>query len=303
MDLLIILERVRAGKLSLEEKVTVSAEASKIGGSQVWLKEKEVFSVEDLLYALMIQSANDAAMALAEHVGGSREGFVELMNRKARELGMKSTSFTSVHGLPPTSGSGTDPDTTTARDLSILCMALTKYPEVFKYTGTRMRGFRNDTVQMVNHNRLLTSVRGCDGFKTGYISAAGFSICVTALRDGKRVIAIVLGSKDRKVRDAKASELIEKGFIALADKAAPAAAAAPVVAPAPAPAPAVAAATHVTAAELDDEADAEELAEDASAEAAAPHSCRRAFFIGILAGLGIAVVIGVVRGFLGARRD
>ncbi|HEY8239844.1 MAG TPA: D-alanyl-D-alanine carboxypeptidase, partial [Kiritimatiellia bacterium] len=252
--------------------------------------------------ALMIQSANDAAMTLAEHVGGSREGFIELMNRKAREIGMKNTVFTSVHGLPPTSGSGVDPDTTTARDLSILCLELLrKHPEALTYTGTRMRGFRNDAVQMVNHNRLLTSVRGCDGLKTGFISAAGFSICVTAQRDGRRVIAIVLGSKDRKVRDAKASELIEKGFIALPEQKA--------TAPQPVkmePAPAAAAekAMSVPDEDAEDLAEAATAAEDEEAEESAkPHTCRRAFFLGILTGLAVAGIIGVVRGFLGVRRD
>lgn len=298
MDLLIILEQVRAGKISLQDKVTVSAAASKIGGSQVWLKEKEVFTIDDLLYALMIQSANDAAMALAEHIGGSKDGFIDLMNKKAREIGMKNTFFTSVHGLPPTPGSGADPDTTTARDLSLLCLELLKYPEVFNYTGTRIRGFRNDTVQMVNHNRLLTSVRGCDGFKTGYIAAAGFSIALTAQRDGKRVIAVVLGSKDRKVRDAKVAELIEKGFLALPEQ--PGAEVAPVPAPAPKPAPAAPAVSEAAPApeEVDDEA-----AETEEPAAEKPHSCRKALYLGILIGLALAGVIGLARGYFGGRRD
>ena len=297
MDLLIILEQVRAGKISLQDKVTVSAAASKIGGSQVWLKEKEVFTIDDLLYALMIQSANDAAMALAEHVGGSKDGFIDLMNKKARELGMKNTFFTSVHGLPPTPGSGADPDTTTARDLSILCLELLKYPEVFNYTGTRVRGFRNDAVQMVNHNRLLTSVRGCDGFKTGYIAAAGFSIALTAQRDGKRVIAIVLGSKDRKVRDAKVAELIEKGFLALPEQPGAAEAAA---APAPKPAPAAPAVSE--AAPVPEDVDEEvDQAEEPSPDK--PHSCRKALYLGILIGLGLAGAIGLARGYFGGRRD
>jgi D-alanyl-D-alanine carboxypeptidase (penicillin-binding protein 5/6) len=297
MDLLIILEQVRAGRVSLQDQVTVSAAASKIGGSQVWLKEKEVFTVDELLYALMIQSANDAAMALAEHVAGSKEGFIDLMNKRAKALGMNSTYFTSVHGLPPAPGSGVDPDTTTARDLSLLCLELLKYPEVFTYTGTRMRGFRNNTVEMVNHNRLLTSVRGCDGFKTGYIAAAGFSIALTAQRDGKRVIAIVLGSKDRKVRDAKAAELIEKGFLALPETPA---APAPVVAKPPAPAPAPALKNAPTDEELDETGPTEDV-EASGAEK--PHSCRKALYIGILIGLGIAALFGFLRGLLGGRRD
>lgn len=225
MDLLIILERIEARQLSLTDPVTVSAKASKTGGSQVWLAEKEVFPVEELLYALMVQSANDAAVALAEKVAGTTDAFVELMNRRARELGMTSTVFHSVHGLPPSTGQ--DHDVTTARDFSILCRELLKRPDTLRYTSTRERPFRPNvakkTVIMRTHNHLLGHVEGCDGLKTGYITAAGYSIAVTAARNGQRVIVVVLGSADRKVRDAKATELIAKGFLVL--PAAPAAAA------------------------------------------------------------------------------
>lgn len=223
MDLLLILERIEARQLSLTDPVTVSAKASKTGGSQVWLAEKEVFPVEELLYALMVQSANDAAVALAEKVAGTTDAFVELMNRRARELGMTSTVFHSVHGLPPAAGQ--EHDVTTARDFSILCRELLKHPDTLRYTSTRERPFRPNvakkTVIMRTHNHLLGHVEGCDGLKTGYITAAGYSIAVTAARNGQRVIAVVLDSADRKVRDAQATELIAKGFLAL--PAAPAA--------------------------------------------------------------------------------
>src|SRR5512133_1310366 len=114
MDLLIILEKVERGQLSLQDSVPVSAKAARTGGSEVWLKEKESFTVDEMLYALMVQSANDAAVALAERVSGSTEDFVELMNAKAREVGVKNTVFQSVHGLPP--GKGQQQDVTTARD-------------------------------------------------------------------------------------------------------------------------------------------------------------------------------------------
>ncbi len=217
MDLLIVLEHVQAGKLTLQDKVTVSARAAKTGGSQVWLAEKEVFTVEELLYALMIQSANDAAVALAERVAGSTEAFVELMNRRAKELGMTHTEFQSVHGLPP--GAGQKPDVTTARDFALLCRELVKRPDVLKYTSTREMPFRpnvaNKTVLMRTHNHLLADVEGCDGLKTGYYAVAGFSVAATAARNGQRVIAVVLGSQDRKVRDAKAAEWVAKGFAVL----------------------------------------------------------------------------------------
>jgi serine-type D-Ala-D-Ala carboxypeptidase (penicillin-binding protein 5/6) len=211
MNLLVILDRIKAGSLRLDEMVPVTTEAAKTGGSQVYLDPKEQFSIEELLYALMVQSANDAAVALASHVAGSKEGFVALMNQKAAELGMKNTRFYSVHGLPPSEGQ--KPDVTTAYDLSILCRELAKRPEALKYTGTKERGFREGKFIMRNHNHLLGAIEGCDGFKTGFFEAAGFSIAVTAKRSGVRIIAIVMGSSNRKIRDAKASELLAKGFI------------------------------------------------------------------------------------------
>jgi serine-type D-Ala-D-Ala carboxypeptidase (penicillin-binding protein 5/6) len=224
MDLLIILEKIQQKQLSLLDQVPVSAKASVTGGSQVWLAEKECFSVDDLLYALMVQSANDAAVALAEKVGGSTDGFLELMNRRAKELGMNNTVFHSVHGLPP--GKGQEHDVTTARDLSILCRELLKHPDTLRYTSTRERPFRPNvpgkTVTMRSHNHLLGHVAGCDGFKTGYIASSGYSIAVTAARNGQRVIVVVLDSTTLKVRDTKAAELVAKGFAALPAAVSPA---------------------------------------------------------------------------------
>jgi D-alanyl-D-alanine carboxypeptidase (penicillin-binding protein 5/6) len=222
MNLLVILELVEQGKLKLDDMVSVTKEAAKTGGSQVYLDPKEQFPLEELVYALAVQSANDAAVALSVHVAGSKEGFVALMNQRATELGMKASHFYSVHGLPPSEGQ--KPDETTAADLAILCRELAKRPEALKYTGTKERGFRDNKFIMRNHNHLLGAVDGCDGFKTGYYEAAGFSIATTAKRGGVRVIAIVMGSKDRKVRDAKASELLAKGFALLPPKPAMAAA-------------------------------------------------------------------------------
>ncbi len=210
MVLLVVLERIEQKSLGLDEMVQITNEAAQMGGSQVYLDPKEQFSVEELLYALMIQSANDAAVALANHVAGSKKSFVSIMNQRAAELGMKDTQFHSVHGLPPAEGQ--KPDKTSAIDLSILSRELASKPETFKYTGTVEREFRDGTFIMRTHNHLLKTIDGCDGFKTGYFKAAGFSIVATAKRNGVRIIAIVLGSKDRKVRDAKASELLARGF-------------------------------------------------------------------------------------------
>jgi D-alanyl-D-alanine carboxypeptidase (penicillin-binding protein 5/6) len=210
MDLYIILERIQKGTLLPHEMVQVTTESYKTGGSQVYLDPREEFSVEELTYALMIQSANDAAVALATHIAGSKDRFADLMNQKAKELGMKNTTFHSVHGLPPSRNQA--PDVTTARDMAKLCLALVHNPETFKYTGTRMRGFRNDTFNMVNHNKLLTRYSGCDGLKTGYYHAAGFSIAATAKKNGVRILTLVMGSENRKVRDQKAMELLSTGF-------------------------------------------------------------------------------------------
>lgn len=217
MDLLIILEKIEQKQISFQDMVPVSAKASHIGGSRVWLKEKEQFTVDDMLYALMVQSANDVAVALAEKLAGSTDGFVELMNKRAHELGMTNTVIHSVHGLPP--GVGQEHDVTTARDFVLLCRELLKHKDTLRYTSTRERPFRpNDPKHMVlmrSHDHLLGQVEGVDGFKTGYFAEAGYSIAVTAQRRGQRVIAVVMGSTDRKVRDAKASELVAKGFLAL----------------------------------------------------------------------------------------
>jgi D-alanyl-D-alanine carboxypeptidase (penicillin-binding protein 5/6) len=164
----------------------------------------------------MVQSANDAAVALAIHISGTKDGFVALMNERAAEIGMSSTSINSVHGLPP--GKEQKPDVTTARDLAILARQVLKKKDALRYTSTRERGFRNDTFIMRNHNPLLSTFDGCDGLKTGYYKKAGFSIAATAERNGVRLIAIVLGCPDKNTRNAKAAELLSRGFLAHAKR-------------------------------------------------------------------------------------
>jgi D-alanyl-D-alanine carboxypeptidase (penicillin-binding protein 5/6) len=239
MTLLVIQEKIDAGQVKLGDTVKVSLAACKTGGSQVYLDPKETFTVEELLYAMMIQSANDAAVALAEHVAGSKDAFVELMNAKAAQLGMASTRFASVHGLPPSAGQRHD--VSTARDMMLLSRELCKHPAVFAYTSATYRQLRAGTPKpfdMRTHNPFLKEgVDGCDGFKTGYTATAGWSIVVTSKRNGRRVIVVVLGSEERKMRDAKARELLSKAFALL-----PAAPAPVTVAPPPPAAPAAPAA-------------------------------------------------------------
>jgi len=214
LDLFIVLDRVQQGSVRLSDPVQITKESAQMGGSQVYLDVRERFTVEELLYAIMIQSANDAAMALAIHIGGTRDGFVQMMNEKARELGLSPiTQFHSPHGLPP--GKGQRPDMTTPRDFAKLCRALLQtHPEALKYTSETFRVFReNPLFEMRTHNRLLGRVPGCDGLKTGYFRNAGYSIAATAHRDGARVIAVVLGSRDKNVRNAKATALLSRGLL------------------------------------------------------------------------------------------
>jgi D-alanyl-D-alanine carboxypeptidase (penicillin-binding protein 5/6) len=183
----------------------------------VYLKENEVFTVDDLLYALMIQSAKEAAAALATYYAGSKAVFVYLMNKRARELGMKDSTFQSVHGLPPSRGQL--PDVTTPRDITKLAMELLKHPDALKYASTKVRRFRTDAEEpfiMRNRNRLVGNYEGCDGLKTGFFWAAGFSIAATAANEEGRVLAVIMGSAYSKVRDQKARELLTKGYVELA---------------------------------------------------------------------------------------
>lgn len=217
MTFLVVHDRLAAGTLSLQTPVNVTAEASTTGGSQVYLAEKEVFPVEEMLYALMISSANDAATALAIHVAGSRNAFVELMNARARDLGMTHTTFRSPHGLPPANRKIADGDLTSPRDLALLSRHLLTQTDVLKYASVKVRMFRPGPkqIEMRNHNNLIGKVAGVDGLKTGFTRGAGFCLAATAQRNGRRLIVVTMGSAESKVRDLAVANLIEKGFAAL----------------------------------------------------------------------------------------
>ena len=213
MVLLLILDAVDAGHLTLEDQVKVTAESSTIGGSQVYLKDFEVFSIDELLYALTVMSANDAAVALATHYMGSKETFVHLMNKRAEKIGMNNTVFHSVHGLPP--GRGQKPDVSTPRDIAKLCREVLKKPDALRYTSTWRRYFRTEAKEpflLENRNPLIKTMDGCDGLKTGFFWAAGFSIAATAADEGNRAIAVVLGAKSQRTRDKKAEKLLKDGL-------------------------------------------------------------------------------------------
>lgn len=210
MTELVVLERIEAGALTLDEIVTVSANAARVGGSQVYLKDGERFTVRDLLMALAIHSANDAATALAEHVAGSTVAFVELMNARARDLHMNNTEFQSVHGLPPARGQRTD--ISTAYDMTLLARELLKHPEALEWGSMSEAPFRNGTFTMRNPNRLLGRFRGLDGLKTGYTRAAGFCVTATAEQNGQRLLSVVMGCPSNNIRAAETSRLLTMAF-------------------------------------------------------------------------------------------
>lgn len=211
MTVLIAMERVQSGSLSLDQPVRASAWASRIGGSQVYLAEGETFTLGEMLKAIMIASANDAAVAVAEHIAGSSAAFVDLMNVRARKIGLTETTYQSPHGLPP--GRGQTADLSSAHDLAVLGRELMRFPDVLRWAGTPSAGFRNDSLQMSNTNHLVRgSFAGATGLKTGYYREAGFSITATASRSDLNLIAVVLGVQDKRECFAETARLMNAAF-------------------------------------------------------------------------------------------
>ncbi len=195
----VVMEKVRKKELSLGAPITVSKAASHIGGTQVFLKQGETFTLEEMMRAALIESANDAAYAIAENVAGSADAFVTLMNRRAAALGMAHSEFHCVHGLPPARGDREN--LTTCRDLVVLAKDLLRYPKILEWTSTRHATFRNGTFDLHNKNKLLGRVAGVDGLKTGYYYKAHFNILATGRDKDKRIVVVVLGSPQSKIRD------------------------------------------------------------------------------------------------------
>ena len=206
----IVMEKLNRAELKLSDPVTVSRNAAAIGGSQVYLKQGEVFSLEELMRATLIESANDAAYAIGEFVGGSKENFIRLMNEKARSLHMEDTEFHSLHGLPPSKGQLED--VTSCRDLAILARKLLKYPVLLQWTSVRRSRFRNGTFIMTSGNRLLSKMPEMDGLKTGYYRRAGHNIVATAKKEDLRLVVIVLGCPTAGTRYAFVREKINQYF-------------------------------------------------------------------------------------------
>ena len=211
MVALIALEEIESGRISLQDKVKISRWTSKIGGHQVYLKQGEVFKLRELMKATVISSANDSAVAVAEHVSGQVKFFLKKMNERADELGMKKTRFYSVHGLPP--GRGQKLDVSSAYDLYLLALELLKHPLYLSWSSIRLDTFRNGTFQLLNTNhRMIRNYRGMDGMKTGYHRRAGFNLVSTAKRKGQRYITVVLGTKNSRLRSKATKNLLDYGF-------------------------------------------------------------------------------------------
>ncbi len=216
MTFAVLNDRIRAGALSLQTRVVIVPADQRAAPSIIDLKPREVFPIVELVYAMMLHSANDAALAVAREVGGSVPGFVRLMNEKARALGMNHTTFRSPNGLPPPSRRISDGDLTTPRDFAILCRYLVLNTDILRYTSVKNRLFgvnsRFPPTPMLNHNHLLGRIQGVDGLKTGYTAAAGSCLSATALRNGRRIIVVMMDSPDAKSRDLRVAELIDRGF-------------------------------------------------------------------------------------------
>ena len=207
MTLLLTFEALEAGKISLDDIVPVSEHAYHMGGSQIWLEPGEQLTLNEMLKAICISSANDAAVAVAEYVGGSEPVFVERMNARAKELGMENTTFRNACGLDE------DGHLSSARDVAIMSREmLLHHPEVEDYCTVWMDTLRDGATQLVNTNKLLKSYNGITGLKTGTTGKAGVCISASATRDNLRLIAVVLGSTSGKERFEAATTLLDYGF-------------------------------------------------------------------------------------------
>lgn len=206
MTMILVMEAIDEGKLKMEDTITASAHAASMGGSDIWLEEGEVMTVYDLIKATMVASANDAAVALAEEVEGSEDAFVAKMNEKAKELGMKNTTFKNCNGLDE------EGHLTTAYDVALMSQELIKHEKIFEFTSIWLDYLRDGKTQIVNTNKLLKSYKGITGLKTGTTSQAGSCISATATRDGLTLIAVVLGGVTGTERFADATTLLDYGF-------------------------------------------------------------------------------------------
>ncbi len=210
MNLLIAQEQINAGRFNGNDPVRISERAAHTGGSRVGLKEGDVYPLRELMKAALVKSANDAAVAVAEKIGGSVEAMVRMMNQRARELGMNHTEYQTVDGLPPRPTH--DADRTTAFDLAIVGRAIIRETNLLMWSSQEHMDFDNGVAILNNTNHLIGHFEGCDGLKTGFTYQAGFNVTTTAKRGDMRLIAVILGAPSNAQRFAQAAKVMEWGF-------------------------------------------------------------------------------------------
>lgn len=209
MTLLLIMEKLENGSIKFTDQVPISENASKMGGSQVFLEAGSEMSVEQLVKAISIASGNDAAVAMAEFIGGSVEKFVEMMNNKARELGMNNTNYENVHGLD------SENHYTSAADMAIVARELVKHKKILEFSSTYEEYLKKpdgSSTWMVNTNKLIRYYSGLDGLKTGFTETAGYCLTATASKNNMRLISVVMGEESSEVRNKETVELLNYGF-------------------------------------------------------------------------------------------
>ena len=206
MTMLLVMEAIDSEQISMDDMVRCSEHAASMGGSQVYLEPNEEMSVHDMLKAVAVASGNDAAVALSEFVAGSSEGFVELMNKRAKELGMENTTFINCNGLDA------EGHLTTARDISIMSRELLKHPKILEFTSMWMDSLRGGEFGLVNTNKLIRFYDGANGLKTGSTGNAKYCLSASAKRDDMQLIAVVMGADTSKERFASATKLLDYGF-------------------------------------------------------------------------------------------
>ena len=209
MSMLLIMEQIEKGTLSWDEQVTVSENASSMGGSQIFLETGEKMSVQDLLKGISIASGNDATVAMAERIAGSEDAFVKMMNERAKELGLTSTNFKNATGLDD------ENHYSSAHDMAMIAKELVKHDKILEFTGTYEDYLRQNTDKsfwLVNTNKLVRYYQGVDGLKTGFTNTAGYCLTSTALRDDLRLITVVMNEPDPSSRSKETSALLDYGF-------------------------------------------------------------------------------------------
>lgn len=207
MSILLIMEQIDSGKLSYSDNISCSETAKAMGGSQIWLDPRETLTVDEMLKAICVVSANDCVVAMAEHIAGSEAAFVQMMNDKAKQLGMNDTCFKNCHGIDE------DGHITSAYDIALMSRELlSKHPNITKYTTIWMDSLRDGKSQLVNTNKLIRTYKGITGLKTGSTSLALYNLSASATRDNLSLIAVIMKAPSTKVRFSEAQKLLDYGF-------------------------------------------------------------------------------------------